>query len=476
MSADSNALHAQKVVRPGLRPALRRLATGSDRQFLASALLAALAIRLIWVLLVRPEPVSDFNWYVRSATAIAEGRGYVASTGVPTAFWPVGYPLFLGLLFKVFGAQVIVAELANVVLAAGTIALFYPLAVSLTGGTLVARLATLFLLAWPNQIAYTSLASDSLLFEFLLCAVLLVLQKNNGLAALALAGVLTGLAALVRPYGILLPVLFVAVRFYRQPSLRTLKLLTVVYAAAGLTLVPWTVRNYQVFGAFVFVSTNGGATLLNGNNPESSGTFMQDERTAQWEYQTIDDEYGRDKTARAAAVQYMLGNPARTLLMVPVKLLYEFGEDADGLRWNIKGLRVGQEALGERTNQSYGVGLTSYRPWEYLAMAGMQLYYMAMLGGLAGYLWLRWRKRSTLTSVDPLAAGVIVFVAMIGAVFLGQPRFHFPALPFVALYSAALVVSLYVREAVPAQRRTTLGRPGWAVPLRSGTSTRDSRI
>jgi 4-amino-4-deoxy-L-arabinose transferase-like glycosyltransferase len=344
-------------------------------------------------------------------------------------------------LFKLFGAHAFVAGLANAVLAAGTVALFYPLSESLSGSPLVARVATLFVVAWPNQIAYTSLVSDSVLFEFLLCAVLFVLQKDRGFASLALAGALTGLAALVRPYGILLPVLFLAVRFYRQPARKTLQILGVVYLVAILTLVPWTIRNYQVFGGFVFISTNGGANLLNGNNPDSSGTYMQDERVLAWEYEGVSNEYVRDKVARDAAVQYALANPIRTLLMVPVKLLYQFGEDADGLRWNIKGLRFGQEALGASTNQSYGSRLSSYRPLEYLAMAGLQLYYLAMLGGLAIYLWLTWRKRSSLAGVDPLAVGVVVYVALIGAVFTGQPRFHFPAMPFVALCCAAVVVS-----------------------------------
>jgi 4-amino-4-deoxy-L-arabinose transferase-like glycosyltransferase len=441
MSAQSHTLQVGQSVVPGVPTRLHRLATASDREFLVFAIVATFAIRLLWVLLVRPEPVSDFSWYVASATAISEGRGYVGQNGSPTAFWPVGYALFLGILFKLFGAQVIVAELANAVLAAGTVALFYPLAQSLSGSTLVARLATLFVLAWPNQIAYTSLASDSVLFEFLLCAVLLVLAQNKGVAGLVLAGVLTGLAALVRPYGILLPVLFLAVRFYRQPARRTLQILGVVYLAAILTLVPWTIRNYQVFGGFVFISTNGGANLLNGNNPEATGTYMQDERVLAWEYEGISNEYVRDKAARDAAVQYAFANPVRTLLMVPVKLLYQFGEDADGLRWNIKGLRFGQEVLGARTNQSYGSGLSSYRPVEYLAMAGLQLYYLAMLGGLAVYLWLTWRKRSSLGGIDPLAVGVVVYVALIGAVFTGQPRFHFPAMPFVALCAAAVLVS-----------------------------------
>ena len=47
----------------------------------------------------------------------------------------------------------------------------------------------------------------------------------------------------------------------------------VVGIVALATVSPWTYRNYQVFGTFILVSTNGGMTMLTGNNPSVVGDY-----------------------------------------------------------------------------------------------------------------------------------------------------------------------------------------------------------
>ena len=47
----------------------------------------------------------------------------------------------------------------------------------------------------------------------------------------------------------------------------------IVYLALGLTLIPWLIRNYQLFDAFI-ISNNGGYNLLVGNNPRATGAYI----------------------------------------------------------------------------------------------------------------------------------------------------------------------------------------------------------
>src|SRR5690349_8697031 len=101
------------------------LATLPDSQFVLAIALVALIIHVVSVLLIRPEPVSDFAWYFHEGAAISEGHGYVTDEGVPTAFWPVGYPAFLAVTFRFFGTSALTGEFANAGLSVATVVLFY---------------------------------------------------------------------------------------------------------------------------------------------------------------------------------------------------------------------------------------------------------------------------------------------------------------------------------------------------------------
>src|SRR5437899_2735449 len=127
-----------------------------SRYFPAACLGAAFLVRLAWALLVDPKPVSDFDWYFAKGIDISHGLGY-QEHGAPTAFWPVGYPAFLGAIFALFGRSLLIAKIANALLYTGVLALSYWLAGRLFRSTLTAKLALLILAFYPNHIAYTSL-------------------------------------------------------------------------------------------------------------------------------------------------------------------------------------------------------------------------------------------------------------------------------------------------------------------------------
>lgn len=159
----------------------------NHRAFVPLCLGAAIALRLAWVALVTPQPVSDFRWYYERASELANGQGYSVTAAtywpeyiippvllspamgrVPTAFWPVGYPAFLALIFTVSGPSLLAAKLANVALSAGVLLLSYRIAARLFASRLVAGGTLLLLGFYPDHIAYSSLLSTEILFLFLL--------------------------------------------------------------------------------------------------------------------------------------------------------------------------------------------------------------------------------------------------------------------------------------------------------------------
>src|SRR5579859_1258080 len=96
-----------------------------SQYFVPICLICGIILRVIWIFAVPTVPdVIDSKWYYERGIEIAAGKGFVFF-GKPTAFWPVGYPGFLGILFHVFGDYLILAKLANIFLYAGSMICAY---------------------------------------------------------------------------------------------------------------------------------------------------------------------------------------------------------------------------------------------------------------------------------------------------------------------------------------------------------------
>jgi hypothetical protein len=103
----------------------RRFGFSSHVAWVALILVVALATRSFWVAYAPRDasrvPISDPAMYYRLAVGLAQGHGYVSPwTGDATAYYPPGYPMLVGALFRAFGVHISVAWGANVVLGALT--------------------------------------------------------------------------------------------------------------------------------------------------------------------------------------------------------------------------------------------------------------------------------------------------------------------------------------------------------------------
>jgi hypothetical protein len=105
------------------------------------------------------------------------------------------------------------------------------------------------------------------------------MQSAGGFAQIrwgGVCGMLLGLTALCRPTvwacAVLLLVIFAIMQLTRRSSLAVspdrpaARPAIVLLLCAGLTVAPWGIRNWQVFGWPIVTTTHGGYTLLLGNN------------------------------------------------------------------------------------------------------------------------------------------------------------------------------------------------------------------
>nr|MBK7064007.1 hypothetical protein [Deltaproteobacteria bacterium] len=186
----------------------------SPGQLPATAALFALSLaaRLAFGLLVRVPPAWDGVLYERGARGLARGLGYScflfgpsADPSVPTAFYPVGYPAFLGPLppLRRLSADRRGERRAP---RAITVALSHRLALR-CGPALAAHGAALLFALAPGPVVFSVTPMSETLWGALLLATALVLARASSpprVPSLLAAGALLAAAVYVRPQALVL--------------------------------------------------------------------------------------------------------------------------------------------------------------------------------------------------------------------------------------------------------------------------------
>jgi 4-amino-4-deoxy-L-arabinose transferase-like glycosyltransferase len=238
----------------------------------------------------RTRPIEDhfaFGWEMgRVARSVALGEGfsnpYDVKTG-PTAWEPPIYPYLMGGVFKLFGiytytsAWVLLA--INSLFASLTTIPIFLIAIR----TFDQRVARWSVYAWALNpyIWYWSIhwIWDTTLTPFLLALIFLIalqLQNWRGFRGWVIFGVLWGVGALANPSMLaFLPFcgLWVWRRRFKNgwSSIAGIALSSAMFF---LVLSPWLIRNYEVFGRFVFIRDDFGLQFRLGNSNGAEGMLM----------------------------------------------------------------------------------------------------------------------------------------------------------------------------------------------------------
>ena len=268
----------------------------SWRQSLLFIFLVALLLRLAVVTIghtYRITPRRDhfqFGWEMgRIARSIAMGQGFSSPTDLPTgasAWAPPVYPYVLAGIFKIFGiyssgsAWVILAF--NSVFSALTCITLYHLAARMYGLE-VARASAWtwalfpYAIYWPVRVVWeTSLTA--FLLSLALLMTLRIGEQPSRARPWILFGLLWGAITLTNTSVLaLLPCCLIWL-LYRCPQRSRVLLGTIVcFTSASIVVTPWSIRNYEVFGRFVFVRDNLPLEMHMANNGQFTGLWTRDE-------------------------------------------------------------------------------------------------------------------------------------------------------------------------------------------------------
>ena len=334
-----------------------------------------------------------------------------------------GFPLFLAGGMKLFGERPLPIRLMLALVGTTACGLVYLLGRELVDHS-TGLMACLLAAISPSFVVFSVLFLSETLFAATLLASLIAFarlakaglkadtigapRRRIGLAAVA--GLLAGVATLVRPTWLLVAPGF-AIVWALAPGNRKERLVPALALLSGLAaaMAPWTMRNYQVTGHFIPTTLWVGASLYDGISAQATGDSNMRfvEKDGYYARRDVPDfEYQADRHYRQAALQFARQHPARVLSLAVTKLSRFFNPFPNAAQF-------GHWAI------AWGVGL-----FECFVL------FLAIPGGwqlrLSGWWWL-------------LVAGPVLYFALVHAVFVGSVRYRLPAeYPLLVLSAAGL--------------------------------------
>jgi len=261
----------------------------------------------------------------RIASALASGHGFSSpfpAPSGPTAWLGPVYPMIVAAVFKVAGIYTIRSAVAiltlNCIFGALTALAIFFIAKEMFGRTVALWSAGTYAVLpyfvnWSTWIWETSLSTLLLALVFLLT---LRLERAPSRRRWVLFGLLWGVIALTNAAALTFLPVSVAWLWYHSP--RRAEMLRSL-AVAGLFCVaavsPWIVRNYSVFGRFVFPRSDFGEELYMGNHEGSEGLCMFWDHPVWNQYEMADfarqGELAYVAVKQRVAMEWIRQHPAR---------------------------------------------------------------------------------------------------------------------------------------------------------------------
>lgn len=395
-------------------------------------LAVALLIRVVWGLLVPVVPESDSHAYDTFARNLVNHGVFGWTAAEPFAFWPPGTSIFYAAIYSVFGFSYVAVTVANLLVGLGMVWCTARV-VTRFFGPQAGLWAAVVLAVWPTIVMHTTLIVSEQLFIFLVIATLdaWTLPRRAVWVRGIVAGLLLGAAALVRPTALLLPGVFAAAMAFGPgreqlgPRLREQVTLAAVAGVVMLCLIlPWSWRNYQLFGHFVLVSTNGGVTLWMGNAPGTNGDFLDLPDTVKGM-----NDYQRNVILGALGRQYILDDLPGFVARSCMKLVRLYNNESIGVLWNTGGI-----------TQAFGADAVAWFK-RFTQVSWAAIFALCLVGGgLMARARGVWR---TLVSPLPL---MMLYFSVVHAVVVAADRYHLVMATQVAAFGGYAIATFLQRR------------------------------
>lgn len=350
------------------------------------------------------------------AISLIEGNGYRdPGSGKLTSVRPPLYPLFLAGVYSVFGQNIFTVSLIQLILSAWTCLLIFHIGQKVADFR-VGIISAFIAVFYPELLHWTPVIMTETLFLFLLCLAILYLLKSvrqNSISTQILAGLFLGLTALCRPVILLFPLcILIWIILIPEINLKEkIRNLAIIFLFMGLTILPWSLRNYFVHHSFVPVSTDGGLVFYQGNSPEATGGTRGyvDGKDYIYPKEELEgmSEVEKDRYLYKSGLKFIRYHPKRFLKSATKKFKNMWRPTWEG-----------------SSKLNYCIMLPAY---GFLIIFGVV--------GLI-YSFRRWRNFL-------LVYLIIIYFILFHMIFTGMIRFRLPAIPFIIIFAAFGVEKLF---------------------------------
>lgn len=366
-------------------------------------------IQLAFILIINTQPISDSVYYVKLTKSLLKTGEYKNEYGNFTAFWPVGLPLLMFLIGKLFINFILYTKIF--------IAFFNSLSLyfiaKLFSPYLNKKQLTFFLFSFmlfPNNLlSSNAILTDHLFMGLFWIIIYLVFFKSNHFV---LIGFLVGILIYLRSTGyLILPIIFIIFLWFKQNKLIMVKYLAILFISA-LVLAPWAFRNYSTFGTIILTSTNSGYNFLLGNHRYSSGGV-----NFNFEYDTTNpDEPKESKLAFKKAINVIQEGPIDFFLRLPKKIFFTYWRADSSLTWTFK-----------KTNTHFSFIFISFLfVCNFILFIFIIFHFIKVLYRTAIF--------HTYKKFDLLLFSILLLFHLTVLIFMGNERFLIPIYPILFYY------------------------------------------
>jgi len=397
-------------------------AKGLPRALLVLAA-AGLCLRLAVALEITPVLLYDSLEYHHTAVHLAAGEGYYSDVlASPTAtetgrFYSVRAPGYVGFIAAIYRLAGLGNDRAVTAVQALLDTLSGLLVFLIARYYLRPRAALLAFIGQQALMVYVPMLMSEALFLclFLLSLWILLGPWRERWGWAAVAGVVWGLIVLTRPEKVIFVPLFagwLAFKNYSRPAVGRAALFAAIVAAL---ITPWLIREYQVHGRFVWMTTRGGMTFFDGSYlPIEKRTVFK-----MAEAQGL-DEAGLDRLFFRVSLDYLKQHPAHYFWTCFKRLAVL----TDLHTYNGIGSFFWKPLVNQHRPFPTALAYLGYALFI-VSRAVMVLGLVAAAAGIR-----RWRELFILYAIP------VMIVLFHFTLFLGKPRYLVPAYPILCIFMA----------------------------------------
>lgn len=377
--------------------------------------IVALLPRLIFAFTGNAVLTGDDIDYEDIGRSLYSGAGYLLK-GQPTATICPVYPLFIAMVYHIFGPEFAPVRVGSAIFDALMCAAIYLLGRTLFNKRIGYLAGILCAAHYFFLKTIQILRPDTMQMFFIAVSVLSWVRwrkyfLRRDIVILALSFLF---AIMLKPSIVPIPALFIAIETYEFIKERRLKFkafvasMLIFILVLSVPMVPWAVRNYKVFDSLIIFTDNMGVALYSSYNPPEGKRFgITPDDAVTKEAGKINSETERNKFLLLKAKEYIVTHKREVIRQIPLKILF-FWSPFD---W---------ETLGN------GAGVWNFSTGFILPF------------GIYGLFMLRKRMREIL----PLILPILYFFA-IAIFFQGLPRYRLAIEPFIILFAAFCMVRMY---------------------------------